>query len=137
MDSTMDNESTSIDWGIKGLEFYEAKEYEKAIKCYEKAIELDPNNANAYYNCGIALADLAENKIGKERDDLFNDTIEKYEEAARLYKTKADKASAFNNWGLALHNLAESKIDKRERENLFKEAIEKYKKATKLDPEKC
>ena len=31
-------------------------EYERAIECFDKAIELDPDNADAYWNKGVALS---------------------------------------------------------------------------------
>ena len=42
--------------------------YEEAIKYYDKAIELDPNNADAWNNKGLALYNLG-----------------KYEEAIKYY----------------------------------------------------
>ena len=34
------------------------KKLEEAIKCYNRAIEIDPNFYQAYYNKGLALYDL-------------------------------------------------------------------------------
>ena len=43
-----------------GITFKELEEYQKAIGCYEKAIQIDPNYANAYYNLGSILHELWE-----------------------------------------------------------------------------
>ena len=40
---------------IKVLALYNLGKYEEAIKCYDKAIEIDPNYADAWNNKGLAL----------------------------------------------------------------------------------
>ncbi|SVD20547.1 uncharacterized protein METZ01_LOCUS373401 [marine metagenome] len=40
--------------------YKELEEYQKAISCYEKAIQIDPNYANVYYNLGNILQELRE-----------------------------------------------------------------------------
>ena len=42
-------------WNNKGLALDNLGRYEEAIKYYDKAIELDPNNADAWYNKGLLL----------------------------------------------------------------------------------
>ena len=43
---------------LKGNEFYYKKKYEKSIECYDKALEIDPKNATAWNNKGLALDNL-------------------------------------------------------------------------------
>ena len=43
---------------LKGIEHAYKKEYYDAISWYDKAIEIDPNNVNAWNNKGLALANL-------------------------------------------------------------------------------
>ena len=39
---------TSDDWREKGLEFHKSGDYEKAIECFDRAINSDNNNLEAY-----------------------------------------------------------------------------------------
>ncbi|KAI9364000.1 hypothetical protein DFJ73DRAFT_772858 [Zopfochytrium polystomum] len=38
----------SLGWFRSGVGFYNKKEYTKAIECFEKSVELDPMNYNAF-----------------------------------------------------------------------------------------
>ena len=40
-------------WCEMGNSYYNKKNYDKAIECYEKAIEIDPNFENAWFNMGV------------------------------------------------------------------------------------
>ena len=42
----------------EGLRYLESKEYHKAIKCFDKAIEIDPKNAVIWTEKGYALNEL-------------------------------------------------------------------------------
>ncbi len=44
-----------VAWVNKGNMYAYKKEIENAVKCYEKAFEIDPNDALARYNLGVAL----------------------------------------------------------------------------------
>ena len=43
-----------IIYGNKGLAYMHKGNYDKEIECYQKAIEINPDYANAYYNIGLA-----------------------------------------------------------------------------------
>jgi len=106
----------------KGREFYDAKNYEGAIKCYEEAIRLDPNNVSAFRHWGNVLSALAEIK----RDEaLFNISFEKYEKAKELNPNNAD---TFYSWAIAISDLAKIKQD----EVLFNISFEKFEIAARL-----
>ena len=44
----------------------ELGEYQKAIGCYEKAIQIDPNYAHVYYNLGSILQELRQLQKAKK-----------------------------------------------------------------------
>lgn len=56
-------------WNSKGIAFSEAGKYQDALNAFDKAIELDPNNANAWENKGYALQDLGRYKEAVEALD--------------------------------------------------------------------
>lgn len=49
-------------WLIKGLLFFKIQEYEDAIKCFQKAIDIKPNNVDAVYNLGYCQ-EIMGNKV--------------------------------------------------------------------------
>ena len=67
-------------WNNKGKAFYELGKYNEAIKCYNKAIEIDPNNTDALRMKGMAL-----NYLGK-----YNETIECAEKAIEIGRDDVD-----------------------------------------------
>ena len=84
--------------------------------------------AFALNNWGTALLDLAKTKEGKEADDLFKQSFEKYEQALKI---KPNKHKSLYNWGTALSDLAKTKEGK-EADDLFKQSFEKYEQALKI-----
>lgn len=73
-----------------GVTFYQQKEFSKAIRAYEKVIELDPNYVEAYNNLGI---------IYQEMGDLES-ALKSYRRAIEI-NPKYEKA--LNNIGILLH----------------------------------
>src|SRR5437870_1928267 len=71
-----------------GLGYWENKEYDKAIKCFDKGLRLDPSNAFAYLRRGEAWF---------EKND-FVKAIKDFDEAIRL---DPNDASAYNQRGRA------------------------------------
>ena len=134
MDSTIEVNNTDENqgaeyWANKGSESYNAKNYEEACKCYEKAIQLEsiPSiQASFFNNWGIILFGLA-----KTKKDVWlrESACEKFEKAAQL---DPNNTSVLYNWGIVLYNLAETKKDV----PLYESACEKYEKAVQLDPNK-
>ena len=57
-----DDITSSKTWCDKGDEFYNLSKYKEAIKCYDKALEIDPNNTMARNNKDKALEKLKENE---------------------------------------------------------------------------
>ncbi len=64
---------TAEEWNNKGIGFAMSDEYEKAIGCFDKVIELKPNSTSAYNHRGLAYYYLEqyERAIGD-----YNKTIE-------------------------------------------------------------
>jgi Flp pilus assembly protein TadD len=45
-------------WSNKGVVFFSQGKYDEAIKCYDEAIRLDPNNSEFWHHKGIVLKAL-------------------------------------------------------------------------------
>jgi tetratricopeptide (TPR) repeat protein len=79
-------------WRNKGGALYSLGKYDEAIKCYDKAIEIDPDNPVVWNNKGLAL-----NSLGK-----YDEAITSYDKAIEI---DPDDADTWNNKGLALNSL--------------------------------
>lgn len=79
-------------YNIKGASNAALGEYEKAIKCYEKILQIDTNSAKAYYNIAVMYDSL---KAPKESIKYYKYAI----------KHKADHFDAYNNMGSAYRAL--------------------------------
>ena len=118
----------SIKHEIKGLEFDDLNEYDKAAECFEIATQFDSENDSAFNNWGLVLFNLAKIKQDEvEKEKLFALAFEKLEQAT-IINDKND--SAFYNWGCVLFDLAKIKQDEKEKEKLFELTCEKLEKAT-------
>jgi len=51
-------QSSIAAWIKQGSELMNSEKYNEAIKAYEKAIEINPNDSDAWYNKGVALYTL-------------------------------------------------------------------------------
>jgi len=98
----------------------------------EKAIEVRPGFAQAFYGWGTAVVRLADEKTGAERVALLEQACEKYAGAVRV---KPDKHEALYNWGVALYRLADEKSGAA-RGALLEQACEKYAAAVDVKPDK-
>jgi tetratricopeptide (TPR) repeat protein len=94
---------------LKGNEYFYKEEYNKAIQCYDRALEIEPNNADIWNNKGHALDDLGNHE----------EAIQCYDKALEL---DSNHAIAWNNKGFALAKLGK-----------YNEAIQCYDKTLELD----
>lgn len=81
----------------KGIALTLAGKFEEAVELFRRAIELDPNRADAYDNLGNALA-----KMGKNEE-----AIEAYRRSIELYPDEAIAASPYDNLGLVLESMGQ------------------------------
>jgi len=87
---------TAEEWKERGVSFSISGEYEKAIECFDKAIELNPNLTKAYINRGNAYYYL----------EQYEKAIEDYNRAIEL---DPNLTEAYNNREIALSKLKEQK----------------------------
>ena len=99
------------EWGNKGVSLDTLGRCEEAIRCYDKVLELDPQDALAWNNKGRSLDSLGRHE----------DAIRCYDKALEL---NPRNATAWHNKGLSLDSL-----------NRYEEAIRCYDKALELDPQ--
>ncbi|NLE27081.1 MAG: tetratricopeptide repeat protein [Clostridiaceae bacterium] len=101
----------AVYWYNKGVDLHRSGDYKKAIQCFDRALEKDPEDADAWYNKGVALYDL----------DRYGEAIQCYDRALEI---DPEYVNACNNKGLALKTL-----------RLYDEAIQCYDRALERDPE--
>jgi tetratricopeptide (TPR) repeat protein len=102
------------DYLNRGTDFYQKGEYELALKGYDKAIELKPDDANARNNRGVALDELGR----------YDEALKAFDKAIEL---QSDYANAWNNRGVVLGSKSKPRR--------YDEALEAYKKASELEPD--
>jgi YVTN family beta-propeller protein len=121
----------------------ELEYYDQAIICFDKALVINPNNAESWYNRGVALSILNRNEDAIQSYDraikLDSGTINawnskghalsgigKYADALRSYdraiEIHSDNIIAWYNKGLALSNLGR-----------YDEAIQSYDRVLEID----
>ena len=102
---------TAVDWFLKGAKQNCDGDYQEAIESLDKAIELDPDHADAYNNRGISYEELGDPQRA----------IDDYSKAIEL---DPDYAMAYNNRGNSYDDLGEGH-----------RAINDYDRAIELGPD--
>ena len=129
------------EWNDKGVDFYELGRYEKALACYDKALEIDPHLVPALYNKGLSFYELRRYEKAlacyKEALDLepnhakvWNNKgntlsqLKRYEEALACYgralNLEPNHAAALTNKGITLHNQVKAQFSLNRWEEGFK-----------------
>ena len=98
-------------YNLLGLILAEQKKIDKAIRCYEKGIKIDPNFAMIYNNLGLLFT---ENKFDKKKGENF------YKKSISLNQ---EIPEPYNNLGTLYKS-----------QDKFDEAIECFNKAITTDP---
>jgi len=99
------------DYVNRGIDFYYKKQFELALKAFEKAIELKSNDAATWYNKGVMLGEL----------NRHDEALKTFEKAIEL---KPDFAEALDGKGSALYGLIR-----------YDEALKASEKAIELKPD--
>jgi tetratricopeptide (TPR) repeat protein len=126
---------TAEEYLEQGKNYLEACEYARAVESCKKAIELDPDPVEAYYNLGIVYHRLGEharaiesyNKALEFKDyaDAYYYKVE-HDKSIELYRNAIelkDYADVYNNLGNVYDDMGE-----------YAKAIESYGKAIELNP---
>ena len=74
----------------KGIDYYQLGQFEESANCFKKAIELDPNYIDAYYNLGSILEYLKQDEAALA---VFKQIIlRKPEDYESVYKAAAENS---------------------------------------------
>jgi tetratricopeptide (TPR) repeat protein len=101
---------TSTDWFMKGLDLYNQDKIDESLQAYNRALELDPNDYEAWNNKGID-----EGLLGK-----YDDALVSFGNAVAINESYAE---AWYNMGV-IYDFKE----------YYGSAVQAYKRATQLNP---
>jgi tetratricopeptide (TPR) repeat protein len=101
---------TSSEWFMKGLDLYNQDKIDESLQAYNRALELDPNDYEAWNNKGID-----EGLLGK-----YDDALVSLKNAVAINESYAE---AWYNMGVIY-----------DFKKYYANAIQAYKRATQLNP---
>jgi tetratricopeptide (TPR) repeat protein len=101
---------TSIDWFMKGLDLYNQEKFDDSLHAYNRAIDLDPNDFEAWNNKGID-----EGLLGR-----YDEALKSFEKAVAINESYAQ---AWYNMGVIY-----------DFKGYYYTAVQAYKRATQIDP---
>lgn len=141
-----DNKKLALEHKNKGNEFYKQRQFEEALACYEKAIELDPldmtflnNKAAVYFEQGkyddcIAQCEKAI-EVGRDNRADFTVMSKAYARMGNAYLKKEDyyNARTYFQKSMTEHRTPEIKIKLSDVEKIIKER----ERSAYIDPEKA
>jgi tetratricopeptide (TPR) repeat protein len=130
-------------WHNKGLILAGAGSYDEAYRAYDKAIQINPDDAGAWYGEGLTLRALS---ISRHDSHEYNESLKAFDMAIEKYDNaiKTDPQDA-NNWyykGLVLSDRAITmqagvifniNSDEQDRIRYSEEAIRAYDNATEIN----
>ena len=117
--------SEDVNPNDQGMTYFAQGDYKKAIEAFDEAIGLDPQDAIAHYNRGlaynrIAKAVTASRPLVSSNLSHYQRAIQDFDQAIRLNP----QADAYYNRGIAYRNLGQ-----------FERAIEDFDEALRLNPQ--
>ena len=117
--------SEDVSANDQGMIYFEQGDYKEAIDAFDEAIKLDPQDAIAYYNRGVAYKSLGQSSQGQQsgvqlRLGQYRSAIQDFDQAIRLNP----QADAYYNRGVAHRYLDQ-----------FELALEDFDKAIRLNPQ--
>jgi len=123
---------TGENWIEKGLEYYEQWELEKALECYNKAIEIEPKNILAWHK-KASILDIQEK---------YQEAIECYNKALAIEPENIslllDKAGAFG-YPSSVNKISEQGVSTEQTFVLglgkTEDALKCYEQVLEIDPE--
>jgi tetratricopeptide (TPR) repeat protein len=101
---------TSTEWFMKGLDLYNQDRIDESLQAYNRALELDPNDYEAWNNKGIN-----EGLLGR-----YDDALVSFGNAVAINDSYAE---AWYNMGVIY-----------DFKGYYQTAVQKYKRATQLNP---
>ena len=100
----------AVDWHNEGIDLHRSGNYEKAVQCYDRALEIDPKGADVWNNKGVALKNLGH----------YDEAVQCYD---RALEVDPKYARAWLNKSVALGNLGR-----------YGKAVQCYDRALEVDP---
>jgi len=110
---------TAEEWKVKGNECIEEKDWEEALECYEKSLEVDPDYARSIHNIGYVYYLMKD----------YDKALEYYDKALALAESGKDRSQlppelTLSNKGYLFISMAR-----------FEEALLCFDKALEFTPE--
>ncbi len=138
-------ELSATDWFEKGVKFYGPGNFKEALNAYNKAIQLNPQYAEAYIGRGAAYADLGNNQqaindFTKAIQLNPKDTLAYLNRGAAFYRlgdyqeaindlSRAIKSNPLNIEAYIMRGIAYDKLGN------YQQAVNDFTKTTQLDPQ--
>lgn len=82
---------TALEWSNIGHEYAESGNFQKAIECFKKVVEIDPQDVEIWYELGVAYNKLKDKKHAKKCVETALELDPNYPEALNLLKELNEK----------------------------------------------
>jgi FKBP-type peptidyl-prolyl cis-trans isomerase 2 len=137
--------SKADEYYYEGIALQDDNELDKAVQCYQKAIDLNPNHTGAYYNLGVSFQKQGQTEKAilyyEIAINLDQNLVEAHHNLGIAYKDKGQLDEAIicfqkvlllqPDHANAYYNLGNTLVAK----GAFTEAMQCYQKAVEINPE--